>query len=247
MKPSYYNQLAEDYNHKRENSWKALEKFLYNIEYNELKSPRYCLDIGCGNGRNFPLVSLNSYHIIGLDNSLELLKRAQMNSNNQFKGSLEKPTHIQLILCSIKSIPIRINAIGGAFLIAVIHHIKGRNARRNVMHQIYQIIETNGWLILSVWRKYQKKYRWYFLKDLIMRKFLQKDKKLQNQNELQEFGDKIVPWTVSKENKTYPRFYHFFSYKEAKRLLSNFEIIKVDKLGGPGKKDNFFFFLTKRS
>ncbi|MFW9930472.1 MAG: class I SAM-dependent methyltransferase [Candidatus Thorarchaeota archaeon] len=247
MKASYYNQLAEDYNHKRQKPWKALEEFLNSIEYNELKSPRYCLDIGCGNGRNFPLISLNSHHIVGLDNSLELLKRAQKNFINQFKGSFENSAHIQLVLCTIKSIPIRTSAIGGAFLIAVIHHIKGRKTRRNIMHQIYKIIENKGWLILSVWRKYQKKYRWYFLKDLIMRKFLPKYKNLQNQAELQEFGDKIIPWTVSKESKTYPRFYHFFSYKEAKGLMSIFEITRMEKLGGSGKKDNFFFFLFKRS
>ena len=247
MKISYYNQLAEDYNHKRRKPWNALEEFLYNIEYKKLTSPRYCLDIGCGNGRNFPLISLNSHHIVGIDNSLELLKRAQENSNTQYKGYPENYTHIQLILCTIKSIPIRLNAIGGAFLIAVIHHIKGRNTRRKIMHQIYEIIETNGWLILSVWRKYQKKYRWYFLRDLMMRIFLPKYKRLQKQTELQEFGDKIVTWTLSKENKTYPRFYHFFSYKEAKQLMSNFEIIRMKKLGGSGKKDNFFYFLTKRS
>ena len=69
--------------------------------------------------------------------------------------------------------------------------------------------------------------------------------KAQRKLGLEEFGDKQVPWTLSKENKTYLRFYHFFSHREAKNLLKNFRTVKMIKLGGPGKKDNYFFLAKK--
>lgn len=245
MTESYYNYLAEDYNHKRRKSWKALEDFLQEIGIDKLFYSGYCLDIGCGNGRNFPLISLTSNHIIGLDNSIELLKFAQKNANNQIKKNIETKPHIQLILCSLDLLPIRSKAINGAYVIAVIHHIKGSKNRKLIMQQIYNILKDKGWVILSVWRKFQKKYRWFFLKDLMKRALIPNYSKVQTKKGLEEFGDKIVPWTLSKEGKIYHRFYHFFSHKEAKKLMDDFKIEVITKLGGPGKKDNFFFFLRK--
>jgi hypothetical protein len=69
----------------------------------------------------------------------------------------------------------------------------------------------------------------------------------QNKRELEEFGDKFIPWTISKENLTYNRFYHFFSCKELKRLLKSFVIKELKKIGGPNKKDNFFVLAKKES
>ncbi len=245
MIESYYNYLAEDYDQKRKKPWKALEDFLQEIGINKLAFSGYCLDIGCGNGRNFPLISLTSNHIIGLDNSIELLRFAQKNANRHIKENSERNLHIQLILCSLNLLPIRSKAINSAYVIAVIHHIKSSKNRKMIMQQIYNIIKDNGWVIVSVWRKFQKKYRWFFFKDLVKRTLLPNYSKEQVQEGLGEFGDKIIPWTLSKEGKTYLRFYHLFSQKEAKKLINNFKIVETTKLGGPGKKDNFFFFLKK--
>jgi SAM-dependent methyltransferase len=245
MNESYYNYLAEDYNHKRRKPWKALEDFLQKIDINKLGSSGYCLDIGCGNGRNFPLISFTSNHIIGLDNSIELLKFAQKNANSFIEKKIERKPHIQLTLCSLDLLPIRSKTINSAYVIAVIHHIKKSKNRKVIMQQIYNIIKDNGWVIVSVWRKFQRKYRWFFFKDLMKRALLHNYSKLQAKEGLGEFGDKLVPWTLSKEGKTYLRFYHFFSYKEAKKLMNDFKIEDITKLGGPGKKDNFFFLLRK--
>jgi SAM-dependent methyltransferase len=247
MDISYYNYLAEDYNHKRQKPWKALIDFLKYVQIDNLDSPDFCLDIGCGNGRNFPLISSFSNHIIGLDNSIELLKLAQKNIEKQLTTPHMNDIDIQLILCSIGSIPIRPKTIGGVFMIAVIHHIKGKAKRRYIMKQIYEIVSDKGWLIVSLWRKYQKKYKWYFIKDLMKRFFLPEYKKKQIESGLSEFGDKNVPWILSKENKIISRFYHFFSRKEAKRLMNDFKTLEIVKLGGPGKADNFFFLLKKMS
>lgn len=242
---SYYNYLAEDYNLKRQKPWKALQDFFHRIENTNLKTCDLCLDIGCGNGRNFPLLSSVSSKIVGIDNSIELLKLAKKNMVLQMKDYDKANLSIQLILCSINSIPVRPEAVDGGSLIAVIHHIKGRNNRKAIMRQIYQAIKDNGWIIVSVWRKYQKKYRAYFLKDLIRRLFLPNYIKAQSKLGLEEFGDKQVPWTLSKENKTYLRFYHFFSLREARNLMKKFQTVKMIKLGGPGKKDNYFFLAKK--
>ncbi len=245
MDNTYYDYLANDYNLKRKKPWNALAEFLEDINRENLGSSGYCLDLGCGNGRNFPLYSSYSNHIIGLDNSIELLKKVQKNveamSNEQKKGL----NHTQLILSSLKSLPIRSNVIHSVFMIAVIHHIKGIDNRNAIMEQIYDVIKGNGWLIISVWRRFQKRYKNFFIKDFIKRKVIENYSKEQEERGLSEYGDKFIPWTLSKEGKTYQRFYHFFSYREAKNLMEKFIISITKKLGGPNKKDNYFFLAKK--
>jgi hypothetical protein len=62
---------------------------------------------------------------------------------------------------------------------------------------------------------------------------------------LEDFGDKLVPWTLSKEKSVHLRFYHFFSKREVKKLLQDFEIIDFRLTGGPTDKDNFFVLARK--
>ena len=64
--------------------------------------------------------------------------------------------------------------------------------------------------------------------------------------DLDEFGDKYVPWTISKEKKIYNRFYHFFSKREVKKILRIFKIKEFSMRGGSTNKDNFFILAKKK-
>ncbi len=99
--------------------------------------------------------------------------------------------------------------------------------------------------MLTVWRRYQKKYRFYFINDRIRRFFIPKYNKTQENLGLIEYGDKYIPWTLSNKNLTYNRYYHFFSLKEINKLLKNFIIRVILKKGGPNRKDNFFILTQK--
>jgi hypothetical protein len=111
--------------------------------------------------------------------------------------------------------------------------------------QFYAILKNNGYVLSTVWRKYQKKYRNYFLRDWLKRLFSSSYRNKQCNEDLLEYGDKFIPWTISKENLTYNRFYHFFSKRELKKLLSGFSLKEMKKKGGPNKEDNFFVLAQK--
>jgi len=177
----------------------------------------YNIDLGCANGRNFKIFLQFNIKLIGIDNSIEFLKISRN----------------------------RIATIDNIFSIAAIHHIKNIHNRNHVLKQIYAILNNNGLLFLTLWRKYQKKYRYYFIRDWFKRLYSSHYRVTQNKLDLEEFGDKFIPWTISKENLTYNRFYHFFSRKELKKLLESFVIKEMKKRGGPNKKDNFFVLARK--
>ena len=240
-----FNQIANDYHLKRKKPWKPLELFL-----NYLKDKGYSLigeslDLGCANGRNFNILGTFPKKLVGLDISPDLVKIAFENLRNSSLYSTIESKFIQIVLSDIKNLPIRPNSFKNIFSIATIHHIKNKADRKRCINQMYNILQNNGLLIFTVWRKWQKKYRGYFILDWIKRNISNKYKKLQYTENLNEFGDKYIPWRLSSENKVFYRFYHFFSKKEIKKLLKNFEIKELKLMGGPENRDNFFILAKK--
>ena len=240
-----FNKIAKDYHSKRRKPWRPLEFFL-----NHLKKIGYLftgtnLDLGCANGRNFKILGVYPRKLIGIDLSLEFLKiaRESLTDNNQY-SELES-TFIQIILGDIKHLPIRPNSIDNIFSIATIHHIKNKSERKKSLIEFNNSMKKKGYLILTVWRKWQKEYRGYFFLDWLKRNLSRKHKREKKNNGLEEYGDKYVPWTDSQEKETYNRFYHFFSKHEIKKLLKIFEIKDFKIMGGPGNRDNFFILAQK--
>ena len=239
--------MSKDYHRKRISKNKDLETFVKEIKEKEISFTGYNIDLGCANGRNFSLFIQPNNRLIGVDNSFEFLKiaRDQLKSDNNLPKN--SSNFIQLILSDILFLPIRPNVIQNIFSIATIHHIKDKTQLNYAISQYYCLLRDRGYFLFTVWRKYQKNYRTYFIKDKIKRLFNPKYRKIQINLGLNEYGDKFVPWTLSAEKKTYNRFYHFFSHKEIKKLLNEYSILEFKKMGGPNKTDNFFVLAKKES
>ena len=245
MEKDLYNFIAADFSKKKSKPWKDLEKFVKEIKEKEISFTGYNIDLGCANGRNFSVFLQPNNRLIGVDNSFEFLKIARdlLKSDNDLPRN--SSNFIQLILSDILFLPIRPNVIQNIFSIATIHHIEDKTQLNYAISQLYCLLRNKGYFLFTVWRKYQKNYRSYFIKDKIKRLFNLKYRKIQISLGLNEYGDKFVPWTLSAEKKTYNRFYHFFSHKEIKKLLKEYIILEFKKRGGPNKKDNFFVLTQK--
>ena len=247
MNKKTYDVLALDYHQKRFYPWRDFATFYNKLVKKGISFNGICADFGCGNGRNFKIFLQSDIKLIGIDNSIEFLKisRNRLRTGNDY--TMKEQKSIDLIQSDIKAIPIRPNVVNNIFSIAVIHHIKDLNNRIYVIEQFYAILKNNGYILSTVWRKYQKKYRYHFIRDWLKRLYSSSYRIKQYNLDLGEFGDKFIPWTISKEKLTYNRFYHFFSRKELKKLLRSFKLKEMKKRGGPNKKDNFFVLTKKES
>jgi SAM-dependent methyltransferase len=165
---------------------------------------------------------------------LEFLSIAK--KNHQITNS----QRIHLCCADMNHLPLRKDSVDLVVSIATLHHTPGKLNRKQLMHDLSQILQENGFLLFSVWKRWQKKFFKYFLKDKIKRLFSSKYRKKQKRLGLHEFGDKLVPWTVSRKNKTYNRFYHLFTKRGTKELCKPFTIMEFEAMGGPTNKDNFF-------
>ena len=240
-----YNNIARDYSLKRRKPWKALESFLEYLEEKDYKFNGYILDLGCANGRHFELFKKKTNKVIGLDNSIEFLKIASERLKEISQYNKSTSNNIQIVLADIKWLPFRPFKINNLYSIATIHHLKSKNSRKMFMTQILKIMKPDGFILITVWRRWQKRFKRYFMSDWVRRKFNPRFKNNQESVMLKEFGDKLIPWTISSENKSYDRFYHFFSKQEIKKLMKKFKIKEIKKWGGPNSKDNFFILVQK--
>jgi SAM-dependent methyltransferase len=245
MECSNFNSIAQDYHLKRRKPWRPLEFFVKFLKDKGYAFNGLILDLGCGNGRNFQILSTPPNKLIGIDISLELLKMANHTLNNNDQISLENKSFFQLILGDISNPPIRQNSIDWAFCIASLHHIKKKSERTKAITQIRTSLKKNSLLILTVWRKWQNRFRNYFILEWFKRKLSVKYRIDQKVKGLEEFGDKLVPWNLSREKNIFFRFYHFFSKHELKKLLKDFEILEFKITGGPTNRDNFFVLALK--
>ncbi|MFX0178765.1 MAG: class I SAM-dependent methyltransferase [Candidatus Hodarchaeota archaeon] len=232
---------------KRKKPWKDLENFILFLKNKHYKFFGNTIDLGCANGRHFKILSTFSVKLVGIDNSNEFLKIANSQLKNlELNFNVSKITP-QLILSDICYLPIREKSFQNIFSIATIHHVHTKSERNKIFSQIYNILMPGGYCCITLWRKFQKKYRFYFIGDLIKRIFSYKYRTKQKEKGLNYFGDKLVSWKISKNNKIYYRFYHFFSKNEVKKILKRFKIREFKKLGGPNKKDNFFILAQKKN
>lgn len=246
MENYYYNKIAHDYHLKRSKPWNSLNHFLNQLYKKGYRFKGITIDLGCANGRNFEIFKPQPNNkLIGIDNSLEFLYIARKNVIKSNNFSKIEQNNIQLILADLKALPIRNNSIQNIFSVATIHHIEKKAERDRVINQIFNSLKKNGYFLSTVWRRWQKKYKTFFIRDWFYRKFNKNYAELQKKSALNEFGDKLIPWTVSAENKVYNRFYHFFSKREVKRLLKIFNIKEIRTMGGPTNKDNFFILTQK--
>ncbi|MFW9874448.1 MAG: class I SAM-dependent methyltransferase [Candidatus Thorarchaeota archaeon] len=246
MEGNNYNQIAKDYHSKRRKPWRPLEFFLDFLKRKGYNFSGLGLDLGCANGRNFKILGTHPKKLIGIDISLEFINIARNDLRNSDRYSKIEANLIHVLLGDIRYLPIRPNSIQNIYSIATIHHIKNKSERKDLMLQINEILKDKGNFIITVWRKWQKKYRSYFILDGFKRRFSSKHEKQQRMIGLEEFGDKFVPWKLSGENEAYNRFYHFFSKREIKKLLRIFDIKEFKIMGGPGNSDNFFIYAQNR-
>jgi SAM-dependent methyltransferase len=245
MENCFFNHIAKDYHLKRKKPWKPFESFLSYLEKKGYIFKGLNIDLGCGNGRHFKLLQEKSFKLIGIDNSIEFLKIALDDLMNKDRYSNTEINFIQIILADLRFLPIRLNLVQNIFSIAAIHHIRYKFERNDTIKQLFNLLKDNGYILLTVWRKWQKKYRSYFFYDWFRRIISSKYKSEQKIEGLDEFGDKYVPWKISIEEKKYNRFYHFFSRREIKKLIKAFKIQEFKVLGGPNRQDNFFILAQK--
>jgi len=216
-----WNEIAESFDATRRKPWQEVVDFI-----NGLSSSDVVADIGCGNGRHLILCVDKCKVVVGLDISRNLLKITR----NKMET---KKISAVFIHGNLVDIPLKDNSLDTVLYIASLHNIKGREERIRSLKEVRRILKKDGRALISVWSRWQDKYRMHFLKELFTHKG--------------EFGDIEIYWR--QHNLDIPRFYHLYSKKEFISDInkSRFEIERSYSVKLHSKKyhDNYFVVARK--
>jgi len=217
-----WDAIAESFDKTRQKPWDQCIDFI-----KKLPEEYTVVDIGCGNGRHLFPCAKQCERTIGVDISRKLLRIV----NNKIRK--EHLNKIVLIHSDMINIPIKDESVDSVMCIASIHNIKGKYQRIQSLNEIFRILKKNGIALISVWSRWQDRYRMHFLKQLIKRE--------------KEFGDIDIYWRQNKLN--IPRFYHLYSKGEFLNDLTkaNFKIQQIQsvKLHSKLTADNYFAEVKK--
>lgn len=182
-----YSIIAKSFDETRNKPWK---EFKYFLPY--LSKGQKLLDVGCGNGRLFSFLKKKNINYIGVDNNKDMLKTAK----NHYKKT-------KFLLAEQFNLPFRKEYFDHIWNIAAFHHLPSLYLRLKTLKEMERVLKKNGFLILTIWNLWQKKYKKYITKN----------------------NDAFIPW---KKDKFVLRYYHAFKKAELEKLLAKakFHIIK---------------------
>lgn len=185
-----YNLIADDFSSKRGGIWEET-KFLLD---NYLAAGEKVLDLGCGNGRYYPLFQEKQADYFGRDNSEKLIEIARSKypgANFQENQSLE--------------LDFPDNFFDKIYSIAVLHHIPSEELRLQFLRQVRRVLRPGGKVILTVWKFHRFKEYYFLFKYTFL--------KLIGKSEL-DWKDVLEPW-----GKRVQRYYHWFTKKELGKII----------------------------
>ena len=220
-----WNSIAKSFDSTRRKTWKECIDFIDSLPKNSVVA-----DIGSGNGRHLIPCAQRVKKVIGIDVSDELLKIVQKKVD---KNNLK---NVELVQSDAVDLPLKDNSVDAVLFIATLHNIQKKHRRIMALEEVRRILKPEGKAIISVWSRWQDKFR----QDFIKRCFFRYERK--------EFGDIKLHW--KQHGLNVPRFYHLYSKREFVKDLKEAGLriieIKSKKISSKKYSDNFFAYVKKK-
>jgi ubiquinone/menaquinone biosynthesis C-methylase UbiE len=229
--------ISKDYDKLRSRVWEDLTNFTTESLFTPRPSRNsLLLDLACGNARH-AIYFTEKYEIssVAIDFSTQLLK---LGKNRVKVSKLERA--IALINGDSSYIPLRNSSINEVLYIAAIHHLPTTSERLTSMREISRILGVKGRAVVTVWRKWQRRFALHFAKKQLRHPLGGKV--------AGELGDIYVPWKCGHGAESVSRFYHLFSKRELARLISEsgFRTVRISKSSKKAAEGSYFASVEKK-
>lgn len=194
-----YDSISKKFSQTRKHFWRGLE---YLRDYAGKGST--VLDYGCGNGRLLELIGdVPNLEYHGLDTSGKLIEFA----SQQYSAP---GRHFSKIDPSQTSLAFEDNFFNTIYSIAVFHHFPSEEYRKQIASQFYRTTSDGGYIIVTVWYLWQRKY----LKNILTNWF----DKVKGKSKL-DWNDCLISFTDN-DGKKFQRFHHAFTKRELADLFA---------------------------
>ncbi|MEF8882661.1 MAG: methyltransferase domain-containing protein [Halapricum sp.] len=174
-----YETIAEHFSETRAHPWPEVEEFVADAPPVGLG-----LDLGCGNGRHAAVLQERADVVLGVDASRNLLQAARDRLNGEWS---------RLIQGDAGRLPLRADSVGLAVYVATLHHLPGRDLRRQSLNELARVLGSDGRALVSAWSTVHDRF---------------------DADADAEVGfDTTIDWTLPDESVV-PRFYHIYAPQE---------------------------------
>lgn len=191
-----YDLISGKFSQTRKHFWRGLE-FIKDYTHSGDK----VLDFGCGNGRLLELIGKeNEYHGVDVSEKLVEIAKEKYSSDN---------IHFSKINPIQTTLPFQDNFFNTIYSIAVFHHFPSKRYREDIAKELYAKTNDDGYVIITVWYLWQKKYLKNILKNW--------KNKLLGKSQL-DWNDCLISFTDN-HGKKFQRFHHAFTKRELKNLF----------------------------
>ncbi|HEY9585347.1 MAG TPA: class I SAM-dependent methyltransferase [Candidatus Paceibacterota bacterium] len=186
-----YDRVAEEFSASRSKFW---DELAFLVEYT--KRGGDVLDIGCGNGRLFPLINERHAQYTGIDYSGGLIREAQrLHPLGKF------------VVGDATALPFPDDTFDVAYSFATVHHIPGNELRTKFFREAARVLRPGGIFVLTAWELWNLHH---FGKLLVTA--------LQSILGLTPLGARDLMLTFGKNKE--PRYLHTFTERELFALLT---------------------------
>jgi tRNA (uracil-5-)-methyltransferase TRM9 len=234
---STFDFISSDYDNLRSRIWEDLIEFTTDsLCLPKRKRDEKILDLACGNARH-AIYFAEKYQLrgIALDFSTQLLRLASRRIRTSKQDHM-----VALINGDASRIPLRRHSVDATLYIAAIHHLPTNAERLESLLEISRTLVNHGRAVVTVWRRWQRKFASHFLKERL--------KRLVGRGSGGEFGDIYIPWGSNHGVSSVLRFYHLFSKGESKKLVSKarFRLMRISKSSKKAGEAGFFICVEKK-
>lgn len=125
-----YDSIADDFSRTRTRVWEHVKIFIDSIQHSS-----YCIDIGCGNGKN---IYRNDINMIGIDACKKFVDICNERGIHAFK----------MDCCELSYDD---NVFDAAVSIAVFHHLTTHERRIRALSEMIRVLKPNGLAMISLW------------------------------------------------------------------------------------------------
>jgi tRNA (uracil-5-)-methyltransferase TRM9 len=234
---STFDFISDDYDKLRGRIWEDLTKFITESLFSPTPSRNdIALDLACGNARHAIYFSeKNQFRSVGIDFSYRLLRHAKRRVMASKSGRL-----VALVNADASNIPLKDGSIKDVLYIAAIHHLPKTSERLKSLRETFRILGDEGRAVVTVWRKWQRRFALHFMVAHLRHSFGGKTKG--------QVGDIYIPWRSGHGVASVSRFYHLFSERELRKIISvaGFRVLRISKSSKKAGEGSFFASIEKK-
>lgn len=215
-----YDQMSDEFSASRARFWDELEFLKDHTTHDD-----HVLDIGCGNGRFYPLIKERHAKYTGIDYSAKLIANAKkLHPDADFLHG------------NGTALPFPEHSFDIVYSFAVLHHIPSNKLRAEFVSEARRVLHPDGILVLTVWNLWRAKYFGRLLRAALG--------KMLGKNSF-DIGDIML--TFGKEK--HPRYLHAFTENELRTLLetNGFQVQGIDIIARDSKEENIVVVARKVS